>query len=825
MLAHYLAAALGKFAKAPFTTAANVLTLALGLVCFVAAYGIASYWGAADNHHPNADRIFVVNQRTATGDAAAPVNVAQSSAALARYLREDFPQVGPIARATVARDVAVAAADRKATMSATNVDPAFLTMFGLEFVAGDPGTALDDPGGIVLTQDAATRLFGDRPPLGQSLLVSASRSFTVTGVIKPVRQPSFMGARADSVLPFDVVMSWQAFPDHELFESGAAWMDRFVFTFVTLPSSLSREAFDSRLEAFAERRVPSDIRAVATLSYAASPLANLATSSVDGAVLGRSGLDLSLGAVFVALGLMTLLVACVNYANLATAQAAARIKEIGMRKVLGAGRAHVMAQAWLETGVVTLLALGVAMAVLGFTAPVVAFITGIEILHFLSGSLTPTIVMTLLIVAVTFAAGAYPALVLSDVRPSEALEVGRSRSGSRLVARILIGVQFASASFLLILVTVSQLQRSHLEDVALASRQDPIVVLNRLQGLDIDYDAFRTQMLAQPGVKSITVSDWAPWSAPFGAIDLSRTPEPGASRPFGYAKHIGSDYFETLNLRVLTGRTFEPARDPEVYLFRTDASQTPSIVVDEAYVRRLGFASPTAAVGQIVYATSDSVARRGAPTQAFEIIGVTETDTMRLRASDIQGAVYSYDPDALNEIPLLRLDRADLPRTLAAITAVWDVFAPNVPADPRFFDQLFEEGFAAHARMNQIFVLLASAAFLIASVGQLGIAVHAAARRRHEIGVRKALGASTLGVARLLLVDFAKPALVANLAAWPLGYVTAQAYLSAFADRVALTPAPFALSLAITLATACAAVIGEVIKAASTRPVEVLRHA
>src|SRR5262249_34349492 len=124
-----------------------------------------------------------------------------------------------------------------------------------------------------------------------------------------------------------------------------------------------------------------------------------------------------------------------------------------------------------------------------------------------------------------------------------------------------------------------------------------------------------------------------------------------------------------------------------------------------------------------------------------------------------------------------------------------------------------------------IFMLLASAAFLIASIGQLGMAVHIASRRRHEIGVRKTLGSTTLGVVRLLLVEFSKPALLANLLAWPLGYFAATAYPSAFADRIALTPAPFALSLALTLAIAWAAVIGEVWKAASVRPAEVLRHA
>jgi putative ABC transport system permease protein len=824
MVVHYLAAALAKFGKAPFTTAANVLMLALGLVCFIAAYGVASYWGAADDYHPNADRIFAVNQRTtAVGSTpAARVNVPLSSALLAPYLGEDFAELGPIVRASDERSIAVVAGEREATMFSTSVDPAFSTLFDLQFVAGDPGTALEGPNSVVLTQEAAARLFGDQPALGQSVLVNGSQSLTVTGVIKPVRQPSFMGSRADAVLRFDILTPWFANPE---LETDANWGSLAAFTFVTLPPTLSREAFDKRLEDFAARRVPADVRAVTTISYTATPLRDVAVSSVESEVLGRSGLDISLGAVFMALGLMTLLVACVNYANLATAQAAGRAKEFGMRKVIGAGRGHIMTQAWIEAGALTLLALGAAMATLALAAPVIASVTGIDMLHFLSEGATPALVLTGLAVAVTLAAGAYPALVLSGVRPSEALQSGQSRSGPRFVARILVGVQFASASFLLILVTVGQLQRAHLEDVAFAAREDPIMTLPRLAGLDIDYETFRTRMLAQPGVESMTVSDFAPWSRAFNAIDLARSPEAGAGRPFAFAKHVGYDYFETLNVRLLAGRTFEQGRDPKVNLFRTDASETPSVVIDDAYARSLGFASPAAAVGQIVYAPSDSIARGGAPAQPFRIIGVTEVGTTRLNASDKEGGVYAYNPDDFNEFPIIRLDRTDVASSVAAVRTVWDEFAPDVPADLRFFDELFEASYAAHARVNQIFALLAGAAFIIASVGLLGMTVHVASRRRHEIGVRKTLGSTTRGIIRLLLIDFSKPVLVANLLAWPLGYFAAQAYLAGFADRIALTPAPFALSTTITLAIAWAAIVCEVLKAAAVRPAEVLRQA
>jgi putative ABC transport system permease protein len=175
--------------------------------------------------------------------------------------------------------------------------------------------------------------------------------------------------------------------------------------------------------------------------------------------------------------------------------------------------------------------------------------------------------------------------------------------------------------------------------------------------------------------------------------------------------------------------------------------------------------------------------------------------------------------------PVVRISRDQASAAIAAITEVWDELAPTIPVNIRFFDELFERSFSTFARISAVFAVLAGGAFVIASIGLLGMAVHVTSLRRHEIGVRKVLGSTTLGVIRLLLIDFSKPVLVGNLLAWPLGYFAAQTYLAAFAARAPLTPAPFALSLALTLAIAWAAVIGEVLKAASVRPAEVLRHA
>jgi putative ABC transport system permease protein len=833
MIAHYLAVALAKFKKTPFTTAANVLTLALGLACFVAAYGVATYWRSADGYHANAERIFVVGQNAGEPGESAPDFVStKSTPALARYLELDLPEVEMTARVmalTDSNEVAVAAGERRTFLHVASVDPEFLRMFDFDFLAGDARHALDDPQGVVLTESAAERLFGAEPALGQTVLVGGQVERTVTGVIASVRQPSFMGDGPDSVTRFDVLGSWSASFLGPMWDANEFWGMFGAYTFVKLTPQARPDRLEARLAELVERRVPLEQLQGRRMVLQAFPVNELTTRGLDNLLLQSSGLGLSTISVLLGLGVLTLTVAGLNYANLATAQSATRGKEIGMRKVLGAGRGQIMVLAWTEALVLTAAALAIALGVLALVAPAARATTGVDILYFLSSGVTPVGVLAALVLLTALAAGAYPALAVSRVRPVEALASGRSRSGPRLFARLLVGVQFASASFLQILVVVTQLQRAELERVVLDARGDPVILLGTIgtRIIGTDQETFRALLLQHPEIKSVAVTDHGPWGiGGINGLRLARTAEAGAEGVNGYFKHIGYDYFPTLNLEVLAGRVFEPGRDTApVNLRELPNGQTPDIVIDRAFAERIGFPTPQAAIGQLVF-VPENVLGGGRAAQAVRVIGVTETETTQLQPG-MMGTMYLFSPASPSggQYPLIRVARQDVAGAVAAINQVWDSLSPQTPARIRFFDELFEQSYRRYARVGQLFTLLAGAAFAIASIGLLGMAAHAVGRRRHEIGVRKVLGSTSLGIVRLLLVDFSKPILIANLLAWPLAYVAAEAYLASFAHRVTLTPAPFALSLAITLAIAWLAVIGEVLKAASVRPAEVLRQA
>ncbi|HVY88457.1 MAG TPA: ABC transporter permease [Hyphomonadaceae bacterium] len=825
MLRHHLQSAFANITRTPFTTAANILALALGLICFLAAHGIVTYWQSADKYHHDSDRIAFISYSINAPGATKPRMMNQwATPAMAPYLKQDFPDFAYVARANVTYNVAMAAGDKKFLANLASADPDFTNIFDLDFVEGNAATALANPNGLILDRDMARKLFGDRPALGQTVILAGKQDATITGVINPVRQPSFMGSKGMTMV-FDAIQPWSAQPGAEQFDK--LWVNLNGFTFVRLKAGASLDSVRERLPAFLKRHLPPAQAGTASLFVDAFPISRMRTLGIENQISPGDGVKLSAISLILGLGLLTLIVACVNYANLATAQSATRAKEVGMRKTLGARRISIMLQAWTETSILSLIAFVIAVGFLALAAPWVRANMGVDPLYVWTAGPTAIASIIGIVVLTAFVAGAYPAIRLSAARPAEALQAGRSRSGPRMISRVLVVIQFVSASFLLIMVTVMQEQRMEAERVALSNLEDPVAMLNPIGPLGIDFDTLEGRLKQSPAIKSVTVSDMGAWGYGIQALQLARSTDPAAAVPVFDYKNIGYDYFTTLNLRTVAGRVFDRNRDTvSAQLYTSPSSRTPPLVIDRLAATRLGFSSPQEAVGKIIYVPESLRRDAGLSALPVEIIGVIENEVSSMEASEVSGHVYSFAPKSPGpQFPIMRISRNDVPAAASHAKRVWDELAPNVPLNLQFYDQMFEQRYSTFTQFGQLFTLLAGTAFLISTVGLLGIAVHAASRRRHEIAVRKTLGSSTLGVVRLLLTDFSMPVLIGNLLAWPLAWIAAQTYLSAFAERINLTPAPFALSLAITLVVAWAAVIGVVLKAASLHPATVLRRA
>jgi putative ABC transport system permease protein len=845
MINHYLAVALRNIRGAPFTSTMNVLTLAVGLICFVTASAFVTFWGSAEQHFPKSRDIFVltltIKNREASGGGLGGIdNATQVPGVAAEFLRSDYPAISKMARLVrLDRQTMVATGERADRLAAVAVDPEFLEMFDLPFVAGNSRTAFASPRSVVLTREYATRLFGNDNPIGKTLLVGNSVDTTVTGVIDRIAEPSHLGRSAnalaaDMYASRDVLETLRGPSPLPAAQFGWFQIDAILYLYLPPSGGLSPNELRVQLDDFVARHVPAEQLRNQDYSFGLEPVTVLLSGTGDFFDTG-----LSYAQVLLLLGALVLGVACVNYANLATARAARRVREIGVRKALGASPMQVAVQSFAEAGAFALAALLVALAVFVAVQPLIKRLLGADIDGTFFTSFTMWPALAGLLVAVTLAAGAYPAVVLSRVRPVSAIAGGQARLGSPLFSTLLVGTQFGVASFLLIALTVISMQNAEMRRTALAAIDDPLVLIaNPARQTKVAATTLRERLATVPQVRAVTEVMFAPWEG-LMVSPVAASPDPtSAGRPV-VTRAVGYDFFDVFSVPLLAGRVFDrdhaedlvgPGPTPPPSAGAQPSSEPPpptNIVVDRAFVAAFGLGTPQEAVDKLVYRPLPANLPAGVtprPQPPLRIIGVVEDRSFsffKLPANNA-GAIYQLRTNL--DMTVARVAAADLAGGLEGIDAAWRELAPNVSVNRRFLDEVFERAYAQYLRVNQLFAVLSAMAFGICVAGLFGMAVFVAGRRRREIGVRKTLGASTSRMVALLLVGFSRPVVIANLVAWPAGYLAARAYLNQFSQSIPLTPWPFVLSVLITLAIACLAVMGQTVRAARTTPAEVLRQ-
>ena len=828
MLRHYVFTTLRGWRHAPWATVVNVLTLALGLGCFVVAYAVTDYLGSADRQFANADRTLVVTTRIRAREGAFDSGVRPlSNRRLAQYLATDYPQIEAVARVVLPRkqseeDSAVHAGDRSARLRGFVADAAFLDIFDLPFVVGDARTALRTPSSVVLTKAAAEMLFGLDRAVGQTIVVDGAIEGTVSGVIDKIPEPSHMGASSFAPMRFDMLLS-QDFADRmylqqfgrELANEPENWLNVSDTTYVLLPTdgSLTRADLHRQLPAFIARHVPPEQRRDFDLELDIVPVRTLLGMAVSGTMFPRQS-GLSITVIALVLGVLVLGVACTNFINLATARAAVRAREIGVRKTLGASARQIAIQYLLEVCALTTLALGLAFALVAAAVPALEIELDMQIGAVLLAS-TPWLALFLLVVVVTLVAGAYPALLLSRTTPMAALRAGHSRAGPRFVGTWLVGAQFAVVSFLFVAVAVVYSQNRELLRTGLGLSTEPLLVIHndpRVTG--IAQQTLRDELLRVPSVVSTTMMVTPPWTDPCCVLPFRTERTQSAPQSTALMYLVGDDFLRTLGLRLVAGRDFDARRAQDIAAVGQAPTGTQSVVISAKLAEELG-ASPDAIIGRQIYNPA------GLP---FEIIGVAENSVLSISATaGPRPRVYLFNPTETS-FHVVRLSSREVSGSVATIDALWNRLAPSFAIARRFADDYFDSSYASFARINDAFTAFAAVAVAIATIGLGAIALAVANRRRAEIGVRKILGGSTRQMAFVLIGAFGWPVVVANLIGWPLAYVAARAYLNVFIQPIALGVLPFLSSLVLTLLIAGVAVARQTWRTAHVKPAAVLRY-
>jgi putative ABC transport system permease protein len=834
MIAHYLSTALRHFRRHKLTAAINVTGLALGFTCFIAAFAAVSYVDSSDAGFATADRAYAITQRIRLPAQRLDTGaLPATSPSLAGVLQADLPELEAVARADRLGELDMIAGNTSNRLATVAVDNDFLRIFPFAMTPDSRADALTRPRSAVLTREGARRLFGTEDVVGKTVTLQQSIDVTIAGVIEKIDAPSQFDDSSLGYLRFDLLVTWDV-AEHfeelagnkpfEQLPAARRWSQQSSPTYVLLPRGMSREVLDRTLAGIVERHYPSDLRAVAEHRFAAVPASRIWQADID-ALVARG--DISLTLVVRMLAILVLVTACLNCSNLAAAESIGRLNEAGVRRVLGASSGQVIAQNVVQVAVLGVAGLLLSLCALAALAPSLYAKSSIDLVAaVLTDGRVPLVTLASLVAVIVLAA-LYPALILARAPAAGAMKQ-KSRGESLLASRVLVAVQFGVASLLSIAIIVVALQGRELRTHALgASAAQTLVIRNGAFDLPMSFEALRDRLQQVPGVESVAVIDSVPWSNDTNSTALSRGV--GATDPFVTPlEHSVTPGFEaSLGLKLLAGRSFDASYGDDFFpkqmpagMTETDPSRVYSVILDEDLARELGWDRPEAAVGQIAYMPFHRIGLRDITVR---VIGVVEHKPLRLTGTGTYNNVF-VSARAVQGYPILRVSTANVASTIDALGRVWKDIEPRAPFATRFLDEYFERSYAMFERLGRIVSGVTAFAFVICLMGLVGMAMFVADRRRHEIGVRKTLGASVTRILSMLLRDFARPLVIANIAVWPLAYLAANAYLSVFAQRMTLTPLPFLASLALIVIIAWLAVGGHAWRAAMRKPAETLRY-
>jgi len=804
MLKNYFTIALRTLKKHKGYSLINIAGLAVGLAGCILIMLFVLDEVRYDRYHDKADRIFrlVFEARLSGDDLTDPV----TPAPMAGTLTALFPEVEFAARLTRDGNVVVEMEEQRYREDRFfYADSSLFDVLTIPFVQGDPGTALEEPNTIVLTETTAQKYFGGDDPVGQRLTVNGS-AYRVTGVVAD--PPAYTHFHYDFIASF-VTLS---------VSDDTGWFPLNYYTYVALRDRDDREAVEARIPDLIRTHVSADLEQVVGTSYEAflkrgdyltyylQPVVDIHLHSQHFSTTIEPNGNLTYVYLFSIIACLLLLIACVNFMNLATARSARRAREVGMRKVLGSHRRQLVQQFLGESVLLSLLALAVGLGLVVLFLPIFNDLAGktLDTAFLRSGWFWLSVVAFGLVVGVL--AGSYPAFFMASLRPLVVLsgqsEGRTARSGLR---NSLVVFQFAVSIALIIGTLVVRSQLTYVQTARLGFDKEHVVVIDRIRALGEHRDAFKQAVLQHADVSTAS----AALLAPGGSSGKNAYRKAGEDRTYGWRFFsVDADYVETLGLTLVAGRDFAPE-------FTADSA---SVLLNEAAVKALGWEDP---VGKRLEAP---------PVDApyplvYTVIGVVKDFHYESLHSEIAPVViHPLDVWGDARVLAVRIRPEQVSETLADLQAEWETFVPGETFAYSFLDQDFDNLYRAEQRTGLTFGVFSILAMAVACLGLFGLAAFMTEQRTKEIGVRKVLGASAGGIVALLSRDFVKLVGIAFVLAAPVAYLTMDRWLQAFAYRIEISWRIFLIAGLAACGVALLTVSYQSVRAALADPVKSLRY-
>lgn len=815
MLQNYLKIAIRNLFKHKGYSLINILGLALGMTCCMLIMLFVLDELSYDRFHEKADSIYRLNwdfkwsNQEGIGPGTPPP--------LAAALVNEIPEIVTATRIFPVADLITRCEDKVFNQSGIlGVDANFFQVFGFKLLEGDAQTVLSQPNSVVLTDETARKYFGNAPAAGKTLVIgedkmifgrSYSSAFTVTGIVQnPPR---------NSHIQFEMLTSMASHPEVAFFDWSWIWMQMATYAVVREGASLIE--LEAKIAGVVQKQAPGALERVG-LSYneiiANGGRWNFVFQPLTDVYLGSASIGNRLGPlgnkiyvyVFTVIAVLILSIACINFMNLATARAAGRAKEVGIRKVLGSFRSKLIAQFLSESLLFSALAMLVALGMTELLLPSFNYISGKTLALNLFEPAWFSLLIVALAIFVGLAAGYYPGLYLSSFKPVEVLK-GRAAAGlrSRNLRYALVIFQFVISISLIICTLLVQKQLQYVRDKDLGFDKENILVISnentRLGNQAVLYkEAIKNNSL----VANASVSTGVP--PEWGFQDYYKI-EGKESETFDLISYMtDEDFLSTLGIEIVEGRGF--SKD-----FSTEAA---SVILNESAVKQYGWEE---AIGKkITYPGSGE----------FQVIGVMKDFNFATLHSPVLPFALFHSASKSYQIPasyiIVRLKPGDLESAITMLKAEWNAVAPGVPFEYSFLDDNLDAQYRAEKRLGKNFLVFSGLAIFVACLGLLGLASFTAEARTKEIGIRKVLGASVGGIAGMLSKEFTRWVLFANFIAWPIAWYAMRIWLENFAYRIDIGWWEFVLAGGLALGVALLTVSCQALKTALANPVEALRY-
>lgn len=694
-------------------------------------------------------------------------------------------------------------------------DSSFFDVFSFRLLEGDPATCLSGTGKIVLTESYVSKYFYDEPAINQTLRID-DNPFIVSGVVQDVP--------VNSHLHFNIIMAmdemrsnWPGVdkqPGPSTFYSYIRVADKGSL------KSLKRKANEQIWEIYG-LDVENDTTGVMedyTPSLLFQPITDIHLN-------GHAEKEIEANSnkkyiyIFSSIALFVLIIACINYMNLATARSSRRSREVGMRKVLGAYRRNIFTQFMAESYIMCLIAMVIGLIMVEIILPGFNNLTGKELSLSISNNSVLLVLLILIVIIVGFLAGSYPSLFLARLDPMKilrsGLSAGKANKQALYLRRVLVITQFTISVILIIGTLTVYRQLNYIQNRSLGFDKEQLLVISIPARQHFDaVQSFRDDLVKNPKVvTSSTISGIPGQRMPFLSVALpdatESTLEDATSLQEGFGMRVLSgdaDLLRTLGVDFSEGRDF----DPDIQQDEQEA-----FIINEAAVEWLGLKNPVGTRFNYTYNVD--------PIKEGKIIGVTENFHYASLHSEVEPImIHIYQP--YNRYLIIRLNTENIQRTVAGIEMAWTEALPTIPFSYFFLDSFYDNLYTAEANMGTIITYFALLAIIIACLGLFGLASYITEQRTKEIGIRKILGASMASIVKSLSYEFMILVLISNIIAWVPAYLLMQNWLNDFAYRTGIAIWIFALATIIAFIIAFVTISFQSIKAAMANPVNAIKY-